>query len=335
MPDTVQFRFILQNILREKKKVGLSFRYLEDENFIRCILECVLKGFPHFKFNVDIYRALIYNMNIDDYWESQWRLAQDTPQSEQLTQLMSTAFDWIHYGFNIDDFTWQTDPTHTSFEQVKYELQQVRAERRQVRAELQQVRAELQQVRAELQQVRAELQQVRAELQPGPRVREEGGRQTHTKSQVEDLKARRPQTPCHYQLVVQILRSLNSQNTSAGGRASTAFIRARQRVALCILLISGFNIPKLRSLKVADLKHLLRFGTPLMTARPIFEESDTQHLLAGLREEIKILIGGLPEEAPAFRRFKSEKAVSRAGLTNELNKILSPWKLSTKLLRPD
>lgn len=319
MPDTVQFRFILQNILREKKEVGVYFRYLEDENFIRCILECVLKGFPHFQFNVDIYRALIENMNIDDYWESKWRLAQDTPQSEQLTQLMSTAFDWIHYGFNIDDFTWQTDPTHTSFEQVKYELQQVRAERRQVRAELQQVRAELQ-------QVRAELQQVRAELQPGPRVRQEGGRQTHTKSQVEDLKARRPQTPCHYQLVVQILRSVDSQNT---------FIRARQRVALCILLISGFNIPKLRSLKVADLKHLLRFGTPLMTARPIFEESDTQHLLAGLREELNILIGGLPEEAPAFRRFKSEKAVSRAGLTNELNKILSPWKLSTKLLRPD
>lgn len=319
MPDTVQFRFILQKILREKKKVGVYFRYLEDENFIRCILKCVLKGFPHFQFNVDIYRALIDNMNLDDYWQSQWRLAQETPQSEQLTQLMSTAFDWIHSGFHIDDFTWQTDPTHTSFEQVKYELQQVRAE-------LQQVRAERRQVRAELQQVRAELQQVRAQLTPGPRVREESGRQTHTKSQVEHLKARRPHTPCHYQLVVQILRSVKSKNT---------FIRARQRVALCILLISGFNIPKLRSLKVADLKHLLRGGTPLITTRPIFEESDTQHLLAGLREELNILIGGLPEEAPAFRHFKYEKAVSRAGFTNELNKILSPWKLSTKLLRTD
>ena len=317
MPDTIQFRFILQKVLREKEKIGIPFRYLEDENFIRCMLECVLKGFPHFQFNFYIYRALIDNMNLDDYWESQWRLAsrssaKDILQSEQLAQLMSTAFDWIHSGFNLEAFTWRTDPTHTSFEQVKYELQQVRAERR---------------------QVRAELQQVRAELQPGPRV--EGGRQTHTKSQVEDLKAIRPQTPCHYQLVVQILRSVKYKNTSAGGRASTAFIRARQQVALCILLISGFNIPKLRSLKVADLKHLLRFGTPQMTARPIFEESDTQHLLAGLREELKILIGGLPEEAPAFRHFKSEKAVSRAGLTNELNKILSPWKLSTKLLRPD
>ena len=146
----------------------------------------------------------------------------------------------------------------------------------------------------------------------------------NAESPVEDLKVWNP--PCHYQLVVQILRSVNSQNT---------FIRARQRVALCLLLISGFNITKLRSLKVADLKHLQRFGTPLMTqsARPIFTKSDTQHLLAGLREELKILIGGLPEEAPAFRKFKSEKAVSRAGFTNELNKILSPWKLSTKFAR--
>ena len=135
--------------------------------------------------------------------------------------------------------------------------------------------------------------------------------------------------------------SLTHKIDSPFGRGFTSYdkchvLRSDQLwVALCILLISGFNIPKLRSLKVADLKHLLRFGTPQMTARPIFEESDTQHLLAGLREELKILIGGLPEEAPAFRHFKSEKAVSRAGLTNELNKILSPWKLSTKLLRPD
>lgn len=61
---------------------------------------------------------------------------------------------------------------------------------------------------------------------------------------------------------------MSSQNT---------FRRARQRVG--ILYLSGFNIPKLRSLKVADLKDLQGFGeaSPLLAARP------TESVLADLR----------------------------------------------------
>ena len=354
MPDTVQFRFILQNILREKKEVGLSFRYLEDENFIRCILKCVLKGFPLFQFNFDIYRALIDNMNLDDYWESQWRLAQaaqsaakDTPQSKQLAQLMSTAVDWIHSGFNIDDFTWETDPTHTSLKQVKDELLQVRYELQQVRYELQQVRYELQQVRGE---GRAQPHVIRGErpksqkttkspVEPGPSPSASGraftafGRAlTAFGTSLHGL----PMMPSNYKLVVQIIQSVSYQNTSAGGRASTAFVKARLRVALCILYLSGFNIPKLLSLTVSDLKHLQLFGQAKGNTLPfqsLLEKDHTQHLLAGLREELDILISDLPGAATAFRQFDSERPCSRRSFTRQLNQCLSQFKLSSKSWR--
>ena len=60
-------------------------------------------------------------------------------------------------------------------------------------------------------------------------------------------------------------------------------------------------------MKVADLKYIQRLGSetplPALSARPT--ESDT--LLAVVQEELNILIGDSPEEAPAFRHFKSEK----------------------------
>ena len=241
-----------------------------------------------------------------------------TPETQtlyQLKDLITQAFYWKNSGWKPDYFTWETSkPTHTSCKQVKSELKQVKSE-------LKQVKSELKQVKSELKQVMAELKQVRAELQVEPKVRPEANRLT--KSQVlegEDLP------PSNYKLVVQILRSVSSRNT---------FIRARKRVALCLLYLSGLNISKLCRLKVADLKDLLQIGSAAELLAQGARPTESETLLATLREELNILIANFPPEAPAFRNFKSDKPFSRAAFTNELNQLLSPWKLNTKLMRID
>ena len=113
------------------------------------------------------------------------------------------------------------------------------------------------------------------------------------------------------------------------------FIRARQRVALLVLWISGRNVSQLLTLEVRHLKQLREFAGR--------EGCDAQELVAdlledeplGLAQDLEMLIGDYPDSTPAFRsKPHSARPSTRPGFTNELNHILSKWKYSTKSLAP-
>lgn len=113
------------------------------------------------------------------------------------------------------------------------------------------------------------------------------------------------------------------------------FIRARQRVALLVLWISGRKVSQLLTLEVRHLKQLREFA--------VREGCDAQELVAdlledealGLAQDLEILIGDYPDSTPAFRsKAHSARPSTRPGFTNELNHILSKWKYSTKSLAP-
>ena len=128
----------------------------------------------------------------------------------------------------------------------------------------------------------------------------------------------------------QVLQSVSSKRP---------FVRARQRVALCTLYISGLTIPNLLRLTVCHLKQLRQFahgGSATFTAplRLRVQPSEAIELIASLIEELDIIISDVSNETTAFRaKLHSVSPCSQAALTLELNQILGHFQLSTKLWR--
>ena len=119
------------------------------------------------------------------------------------------------------------------------------------------------------------------------------------------------------------------------------FIRARQRVALLVLWISGLKVSQLLTLEVRHLKELRQGGQSWCA--PPGEAAGAQHQAAdlledealGLAQDLDMLIGEYPDRTPAFRaKPHSARPSTREGLTRELNHILTHWSCSTKSLGP-
>ena len=140
-----------------------------------------------------------------------------------------------------------------------------------------------------------------------------------------------PLTASASHLTHQVIQSVGSKRP---------FVRARQRVALCILYISGFTIANLQRLTVGHLKQLRQFahGASAATLTAPFRlrvhPSEAIELVASLREELDILISDVSDETTAFRALShSVSPCSRESLTKELNKRLGHFQLSTKSWR--
>ena len=134
-----------------------------------------------------------------------------------------------------------------------------------------------------------------------------------------------------------VLQSVNS-NTVTSKRP---FARARQRVALLVLYITGWNVSKLLTLQVRHLKQLRQqrptgvSQPPTLSGVPVrCEALQAQELITYLIDDMDLLMVDCSDNTPVFRAFSySTRPCTRAGFTNELNLILSPWKLTTKSLQ--
>lgn len=200
-----------------------------------------------------------------------------------------------------------------------YELQQVKKKVSVLQKEVSDLKKQVQ----EVSDLKNEVSVLRSELQHRP----DGGAD-HTRMGFDGDLTQDAARASHqdYKLIVQSVTSKHS------------FIRARQRVALCILYISGLNITKLLSLTVADLCQIPIFvdgnATPtFMEDMLLLPPSEASDLLEDLQEEIDILIDDCPDDAPAFRNVKSSQPCRPDVFTHSLNQILEPWKLSTKSFR--
>ena len=112
------------------------------------------------------------------------------------------------------------------------------------------------------------------------------------------------------------------------------FARARQRVALCILYITGWNVSKLLTLHVLHLKQLREFacsGELSAYFRCRLPLSEAQLLIIPVQEDMYLIIGDCSDNTPAFRaKYNSARPCTREGLTLELNQKLKQWNCSTK-----
>ena len=163
-----------------------------------------------------------------------------------------------------------------SLSKVKSELQQVRKEVSVLQKEVSDLKNEVSVLRSELQQVRAE--DLRVHAMHSKTCPPDGGAD-HTRMGFDgDLTQDAARASHqHYKLIVQSVTSKHP------------LIRARQRVALCILYISGFNIPKLLSLTVSDLNHILlfvdgKFTPPFLQDMLLLPPSEASDLLEDLQE---------------------------------------------------
>ena len=131
-------------------------------------------------------------------------------------------------------------------------------------------------------------------------------------------------------LYKQVIQSVSSKRP---------FVRARQRVALCTLYISGLTAPKLLGLTVRHLKELrqsAQVGSTTFTSplRLRVQPSEAIKLVACLIEELDILISDVSDDTRAFRAHShSVNPCPRESLVKELNNILGHFKLSTKSWR--
>ena len=126
----------------------------------------------------------------------------------------------------------------------------------------------------------------------------------------------------------QVLQSVGSQRP---------FVRARQRVALCILYISGFTIANLQRLTVGHLKQLRQFAHGGCDTAPFplrLQPSVSIELVASILVELDIIISDVSNETPAFRTHPIKaRHCPRESLTKELNQILGSFQLSTQSWR--
>ena len=145
------------------------------------------------------------------------------------------------------------------------------------------------------------------------------------------------------------------------------FARARQRVALLVIYITGWNVSKLLTLEVRHLKALRKFAPgsdpkavkdvksgaqhqaahaqvaePPTVPMPLTingvpvrcEPLQVQELIADLLYDLDLLMVDCSDNTPAFRASPNgTRPCTRAGFTHELNQRLSPWKLTTKSLQ--
>ena len=128
-------------------------------------------------------------------------------------------------------------------------------------------------------------------------------------------------------LYKQVLQSVESKRPIA---------RARQRVALCILYITGLNASKLPTLQVSHLKQLRDSADAVEILRSYTGRivQDANELVADIYPDLDILIATLPDNSPALRaKLHSASPCSQAALTLELNQILRNFQLSTKSWR--
>ena len=131
-------------------------------------------------------------------------------------------------------------------------------------------------------------------------------------------------------LYKQVIQSVSSKRP---------FVRARQRVALCTLYISGLTAPKLLGLTVRHLKELrqsAQVGSTTFTSplRLRVQPSEAIKLVACIIEELDILISDVSDDTRAFRAHShSVNPCPRESLVKELNNILGHFKLSTKSWR--
>lgn len=123
----------------------------------------------------------------------------------------------------------------------------------------------------------------------------------------------------------------------AGQRCSNPFSRARKRVALLILYLTGMRLSSLLLMTVHDLKSLMNFadtgqGTlrvPGVNNRHELKDTiilppTAQPLVASRRDDLSLLIASQADDQNAFRRFYRGKYVTqrRDLFTKELNRIL-------------
>ena len=165
-----------------------------------------------------------------------------------------------------------------------------------------------------------------AEQRPEKGFQTPGGESSHHLASTTEYEATRVEG-LH---VLQIINGVTSKRP---------FVRARQRVALCILYISGLTIPNLLRLTVCHLKQLRQFahgGSATFTDpfRLRVPPSEAIKLVANLIAELDILVSDVSDETTAFRAHShSVRPCPRESLAKELNQILGHFKLSTKSWR--
>lgn len=117
-------------------------------------------------------------------------------------------------------------------------------------------------------------------------------------------------------LYKQVLQSVESKRP---------FARARQRVALCLLYLTGCNVSKLLTMEVSHLKQLrdsTDAGEVLRSYTGRFVQGANE-LVADISPDLNLLIAALPDNSPALRaNTNSKRPCARAALTLELNRIL-------------
>ncbi|MCV6622992.1 MAG: hypothetical protein OIF51_14715 [Cellvibrionaceae bacterium] len=131
-------------------------------------------------------------------------------------------------------------------------------------------------------------------------------------------------------------RSLYNQVLQSVG-SKRPFVRARQRVALCTLYISGFTIANMQRLTVGHLKQLRQFAHGGCATAPFplrLLPSVSIELVASIIVELDIIISDVSNETPAFRTHPIKaRHCPRESLTKELNQILGSFQLSTQSWR--
>lgn len=326
-PDTIQFLFNLEEVLIERK-IASSIHGVK-RPIILFFVNCFSKGYTEFQFKEPFYHWVLRDSGT--LREMHKKFQHETPHLEW-KHLLSKACDHLNPDLETDAFTWDgtTDSvgsergaystpeevseaegrSERTLSKVKYEL---------LRKEVSVLQKEVADLKNEVAVLRDELQQIRSEHRMHSNTCRPDARSDHTRVDLTQDAASHQ----HYKLIVQSVTSKHP------------FIRARQRVALCILYISGFNIPKLLSLTVVDLNQILLFvdGNPTPTFLRhmlLLPPAEAEDLLADLQEEIYLLIDDCPDDAPAFRNVQSYQPCRPDVFTRSLNHILEPWKLSTK-----
>ena len=323
-PDTIQFLFNLEEVLIERK-IASSIHGVK-RPLILFFVNCLSKRYTEFQFKEPFYDWVMRDSGV--LREMHKKFQHETSHLEW-KHLLRKACDHLNPDLETDAFTWDdttgsvgsergsySTPEEVSEAEGRSELQQVRMEvsqlqqvRDQLQSELQQVRMEVSQLQQVRDQLQSELQQVRDQLQ-------------QVRSEPQQVRAPRPanSVPIDCKLVLQSVTS------------KRPFARARQRVALLVIFISGLKVSKLLLLKVRDLKTLRQFAhsgeLPAVTVR---EPGSAKEMVTYLIDDFEMLIGDRPESTPAFRaNYNSPRPCTREAFYMELNQILSQWGLSTK-----